>query len=69
MKTTNKKLNFVIDYALCYLHAAWDDYIQEDLDMEYEEFIELINKFQGNKKQTKQKKHKPYQSLVRDYDY
>ena len=56
MKLSNKKLNFVIDYALCYLHAAWDDdkWIQEDLDMEYEEFIEVINKFQGNKKQTKQ---------------
>ena len=66
MKTTNKKLNFVIDYALCYLMAAWDDHIQEDLDMEYEEFIEIINKFQGNKKP---KKHKPYQSLERDYDY
>jgi hypothetical protein len=67
MKTTNKKLNFVIDYALCYLHAAWDDYIQEDLNMEYGEFIELINKFQGNKKQNKQRK--PYKSLERDYDY
>jgi len=67
MKTTNKKLNFVIDYALCYLHAAWDEFVQEDLDMEYEDFIELINKFQGNKKQNKQRK--PYQSLQRDYDY
>jgi hypothetical protein len=56
MKTTNKKLNFVIDYALCYLHAAWDDHkwIQEDLDMEYSEFIKIINKFQGNKIKIKQ---------------
>lgn len=66
MKTTNKKLNFVIDYALCYLHAAWcqheNHFIQEDLNMEYSEFIDIINKFQGNKKP---KKHKPYQSLER----
>jgi hypothetical protein len=61
MKTTNKKLNFVIDYALCYLFASWDDYIQEDLNMEYKEFVKLINKFQGNEK--------PYKPLQRDYDY
>lgn len=54
MKTTNKKLNFVIDYALCYLFAAWDDYIQEDLNMEYEEFVKIINKFQGNRIKVKQ---------------
>ena len=58
MKTTNKKLNFVIDYALCYLHAAWcqheNTFIQEDLNMEYEEFIKIINKFQGNKIKIKQ---------------
>ncbi len=54
MKLPNKKLNFVIDYALCYLMAAWDDYIHEDLDMEYEEFIKIINKFQGNKIKIKQ---------------
>lgn len=66
MKLSDKKLNFVIDYALCYLFAAWDDHIQEDLNMEYEEFVKIINKFQGNRKQTKQK---PYKSLERDYDY
>jgi len=66
MKTTNKKLNFVIDYALCYLFASWDDYIQEDLNMEYKDFVKIINKFQGNRKP---KKQKPYQSLERDYDY
>jgi len=49
MKLSDKKLNFVIDYALCYLHAAWcqheNTFIQEDLDMEYEEFVKIINKF------------------------
>ena len=69
MKTTNKKLNFVIDYALCYLFASWDDYIQEDLNMEYKDFVKIINKFQGNRKQTKTKQRKPYKSLERDYDY
>lgn len=54
MKTTNKKLNFVIDYALCYLMASWDDHIHEDLNMEYEDFIKIINKFQGNKIKIKQ---------------
>jgi len=56
MKLSNKKLNFVIDYALCYLHAAWDDdkWIQEDLDMEYSDFVKIINKFQGNKIKIKQ---------------
>ena len=54
MRLPDKKLNFVIDYALCYLMAAWDDYIHEDLDMEYEEFIKIINKFQGNKIKIKQ---------------
>ena len=54
MKTTNKKLNFVIDYALCYLHAAWDEHIQEDLDMEFEEFLKVINKFQNKKIKIKQ---------------
>lgn len=54
MKTSNKKLNFVIDYALCYLHAAWDDHIQADLDMEFEEFVKIINKFHGNKIKIKQ---------------
>lgn len=54
MKLSDKKLNFVIDYALCYLHAAWDDHIQEDLNMDFEEFIKIINKFQGNKIKIKQ---------------
>jgi hypothetical protein len=54
MKTTNKKLNFVIDYALCYLFAAWDEHIQEDLDMDFQEFVKIINKFQGNKIKIKQ---------------
>jgi len=54
MKITNKKLNFVIDYALCYLHAAWDEHIQEDLDMEFEEFLKVINKFQNKKIKIKQ---------------
>ena len=54
MKLPNKKLNFVIDYALCYLMASWDDYIHEDLNMEYEDFIKIINKFQGNKIKIKQ---------------
>ena len=54
MKITNKKLNFVIDYALCYLHAAWDEHIQEDLDMEFKDFVKIINKFQGNKIKIKQ---------------
>ncbi len=54
MKLSDKKLNFVIDYALCYLHAAWDDQIHEDLNMEYSEFIKIINKFQGNKIKIKQ---------------
>lgn len=54
MKLPNKKLNFVIDYALCYLMAAWDDYIHEDLDMEYEDFIKIIKEFQGNKIKIKQ---------------
>jgi hypothetical protein len=44
----------VIDYALCYLFAAWDEHIQEDLDMEYEEFVKIINKFHGNKIKIKQ---------------
>lgn len=47
MKPSNKKLNFVIDYALCYLHASWNDQVQEDLDMSYEEFIKVISEFQG----------------------
>jgi hypothetical protein len=34
--------------------AAWDDHIHEDLNMEYEEFIKIINKFQGNKIKIKQ---------------
>ena len=54
MKLSDKKLNFVIDYALCYLFAAWDDYIQEDLNMEYEEFVKIISKFQGNRIKVKQ---------------
>ena len=54
MRITNKKLNFVIDYALCYLHAAWDEHIQEDLDMEFEEFLKVINKFQNKKIKIKQ---------------
>ena len=54
MKTTNKKLNFVIDYALCYLFAAWDEHIQADLDMEFKDFVKIINKFQGNKIKIKQ---------------
>jgi hypothetical protein len=54
MKTTNKKLNFVIDYALCYLFAAWDEHIQEDLDMDFQEFVKIINKFHGNKIKIKQ---------------
>jgi hypothetical protein len=54
MKLPNKKLNFVIDYALCYLFAAWDEHIQEDLDMDFQEFVKIINKFQGNKIKIKQ---------------
>jgi hypothetical protein len=54
MKLSNKKLNFVIDYALCYLHAAWDDHIQEDLGMNFQEFVKVISKFQSNKIKVKQ---------------
>ena len=54
MRLPDKKLNFVIDYALCYLHAAWDEHIQEDLDMEFEEFLKVINKFQNKKIKIKQ---------------
>ena len=54
MKLPDKKLNFVIDYALCYLFAAWDEHIQADLDMDFQDFVKIIDKFQGNNKQTKQ---------------
>lgn len=45
MKLSNKKLNFVIDYALCHLHASWSRAVEEDLDMSYEEFIKVIGEF------------------------
>ena len=54
MKLPDKKLNFVVDYALCYLFAAWDENIQADLDMDFQEFVKIINKFQGNKIKIKQ---------------
>jgi hypothetical protein len=54
MKTTNKKLNFVIDYALNFLHAHWEDlsdydFIEEDLGMTHEEFIKVMDQFQKDK--------------------
>jgi hypothetical protein len=53
MKTTNKKLNFVIDYALNFLHAHWEvsdyDFLEEDLGMTHEEFIKVMDQFQKNK--------------------
>jgi hypothetical protein len=48
-KLSNKKLNFVIDYALCYLFASWDDHIEADLGMSYEEFVKVLGKYHNNK--------------------
>lgn len=39
-------MNQVIDYALCYLNANWDEYIEEDLGMSQDHFIALLKKFQ-----------------------
>ncbi len=57
MKTTNKKLNFVIDYALNFLHAHWEDlsdydFLEEDLGMTHEEFIKVMDQVQKQMKVT-----------------
>lgn len=42
----NDTVNRVIDYALCYLNSNWDDWVEEDLGISHENFVQLIEKFQ-----------------------
>lgn len=37
----------IIDYALCFLNANWDENIEESLDYSYEEFDTFIRNFQS----------------------
>lgn len=42
----NDTLNRIIDYALCYLAANWDDNNEDDLGISYENFQKYIERFQ-----------------------
>lgn len=44
MKT--KTIDRIIDYSLCYLMANWDDHIEDDLGISYENFIKMIQNWQ-----------------------
>lgn len=39
-------MNRVIEYALCYLNSNWDDWIEDDLGISYEKYVNLLKKFQ-----------------------
>ena len=41
-----KTIDRIFDYALCYLNANWDEWIEEDLGISHENFIKLIERFQ-----------------------
>jgi len=40
--TTNR----VIDYALCYVASNWDEWVEEDLGITYEQYQKIIQQFQ-----------------------
>jgi hypothetical protein len=42
LKTTDR----VIDYALCFLLANWDDNVEDDLGITYDNFAKIIDKWQ-----------------------
>jgi len=42
LKTTDR----VIDYALCFLLANWDDNIEDDLGISYDNFAKIIDRWQ-----------------------
>jgi len=42
----NDTLNRIIDYALCYVNCNWDDHIEDDLGISYENFQKYIERFQ-----------------------
>lgn len=37
-----KTIDRLIDYALCYLNANWDENIEDDLGISYEVFEKLL---------------------------
>jgi hypothetical protein len=37
----------IIDYALCFLNANWDENIEESLEYPYEEFETFVRNFQS----------------------
>jgi len=39
-------MNCVIDYALCYVASNWDEWVEEDLGITYEQYQKIIEKFQ-----------------------
>lgn len=42
----NELLNRAIDYALCYVASNWDEWVEEDLGITYEQYQKIIEKFQ-----------------------
>ena len=44
-----KTIDRILDYALCYLNANWDDFIEDDLGITQEKFNQFIQKFQNEK--------------------
>jgi hypothetical protein len=42
----NQLMNRVIDYALCSLASNWDEWVEEDLGITYEQYQKIIEQFQ-----------------------
>jgi hypothetical protein len=58
-KISNKKLNFVVDYSLHFLHAHWENlsdyyFLEQDLGMTHNDFIKVMDQFQKKKIKIKQ---------------
>jgi hypothetical protein len=51
----SKKAARIIDYALCFLNANWDDDVREGLDYPYEEFEAFVRNFQSKLDKAKTK--------------
>ena len=42
----NDLMNRAIDYALCYVASNWDEWVEEDLGISYEQYQKIIERFQ-----------------------
>lgn len=39
-------MNRAIDYALCYVASNWDEGVEEDLGITYEQYKKIVEQFQ-----------------------